>query len=150
VASEITVAVIGGVAGLVTGTAGSLTAPWAQWGVEHRRLRRQRRVDLIAEWRAGIDALRAVEDEAAPRIPFPGGPGKPGGGYLVVSTNTPDPPETRDTQQNWYETLIPNLSKDADKSLKALRGKRVAHRMRRIPDLLRADVARIERDWKLI
>jgi hypothetical protein len=72
VASEITVAVIGGVAGLVTGTAGSLTAPWAQWGVEQRRLRRQRSVDLIAEWRAGIDALRAAEDEAAPRIPFPG------------------------------------------------------------------------------
>ena len=46
-ASEIAVAIIGGVTGLVTGTAGSLTAPWAQWGVEQRRLRRQRRVDLI-------------------------------------------------------------------------------------------------------
>jgi hypothetical protein len=149
VASEIVVAVIGGVAGLVTGTAGSLTAPWAQWGVEKRRMQRQRRVDLIAEWRAGIDALRAAEDEAAPHLPFPGAPGRTGG-YMVVSTGAPDPPETRDTRQNWYETLSPHLSKDAHESLKALRGQKVAERTGKIPDLLRAEVARVERDWTLI
>lgn len=148
-ASEIAVAVIGGVAGLVTGTAGSLTAPWAQWGVEKRRLRRQRRVELVAEWRAGIDALRAAESKAVPHIPFPGGPGRPGG-YLVVSTNAPDPPETRDKLQDWYETLSPYLAKEAHDALQALRGKPVADRTGKIPDLLRAEVVRIERDWKLV
>ncbi|NDJ91827.1 hypothetical protein [Mycolicibacter kumamotonensis] len=143
-ASEIAVAIIGGVAGLISGTAGSLTAPWAQWGVEQKRLRRQRRVELITEWRSGIDALRAAEDAAAPRLPFPGG------GQLVVTTDRSDPPETRDTEQNWYETLRPHLSADVQKSLKELRGKRVAHRTGRIPDLLRAEVARLERDWKLV
>jgi hypothetical protein len=149
-ASEIAVAVIGGVAGLVTGTAGSLTAPWAQWGVEKRRDRRRRRAELIAEWRAGIDALRAAEDEAAPRIPFPGGGPGGSGSYIVPSTGAPDPPAARDTEQNWYETLRPHLSEGAHESLKALRVKKVSQRIGQIPDLLRAEVVRIERDWKLV
>lgn len=59
--SEVVVALIGGAAGLVTGTIGSLLAPWSQWGVEKRRLRRDSRVQRLAEWRAGI----AILDEQA-------------------------------------------------------------------------------------
>lgn len=148
-ASEIAVAVIGGVAGLVTGTAGSLTAPWAQWGVEQRRLRRQRRVELIAEWRAGIDALRAAEDEASPQIPFAASEAGPGG-YIVVDDGRPDPPQAQDTQQNWYQTLSPYLSPATHVLLNELRRSRVLSRHGKIPDLLRKEVARIEREWKLI
>lgn len=142
-------AVIGGVAGLVTGAAGSLTAPWAQWGIEQRRLRHQSRAELITEWRAGIDALRTAEDEAVPHISFPA-IGEHSGGYLAMDDGRPDPPEARDTAQNWYERLSPYLSAEAHKSLKQLRGKRIIERQGKMPDLLRAEVARIERDWKLV
>ncbi len=38
---------IGAVAGLITGTLASLVAPWSQWGVEKRRLRREERRELL-------------------------------------------------------------------------------------------------------
>lgn len=57
VASEIAVAVIGGVSGLVSGGIVTLVAPWSSWGIEKRRLRREHRVKRIAEWRAGASQL---------------------------------------------------------------------------------------------
>jgi hypothetical protein len=57
VASEIAIALIGGGAGLVTGTIGSLFAPWSQWGVEKQRLRREGRLGKLIEWRSGIAEL---------------------------------------------------------------------------------------------
>lgn len=57
VASEIAVAVIGGAAGLTTGVVGSLFAPWASWGIEKRRLRREGRIKRIEEWRVGASQL---------------------------------------------------------------------------------------------
>jgi hypothetical protein len=44
-------AIISGVVGLVTGSA--VTA-WAQWGIEKRRLKLQRRYQLLDSWRTGI------------------------------------------------------------------------------------------------
>ena len=40
-------AIIAGVVGLTTGAIGSLIAPWVQWGVEKRRKKNDRRIDLI-------------------------------------------------------------------------------------------------------
>lgn len=42
------------VAGLVTGAIGSLLAPWANWGVEKKRLRQIARAKLIEESRAAL------------------------------------------------------------------------------------------------
>jgi hypothetical protein len=64
--------------------------------------------------------------------------------------NVPDPAETRDTRQDWYETLSHHLSKEVHESLKALRRKKVAERAGKTPDLLQAEIARIERAWKLM
>ena len=50
----IVAALIGGTAGLATGVAGSLIAPWSNWGVEKRRIRLQRRQALVDDWRLGI------------------------------------------------------------------------------------------------
>lgn len=47
-------AVVGGVAGLATGALASVVAPWVNWGIERRRLRLERRQELIAEWRTGL------------------------------------------------------------------------------------------------
>lgn len=44
-------AIIAGVIGLVTGAIGSLVAPWVQWGIEKRRKRYERRVELVKRWR---------------------------------------------------------------------------------------------------
>jgi hypothetical protein len=40
-------ALIGGIAGLVTGTIGSLIAPWVHWGIEKRRSQIERQRTLI-------------------------------------------------------------------------------------------------------
>lgn len=50
-ASEIAIAVISSGTGLFAGLVGSLIAPWVNWGVEKRRLRRARGVQRIEEWR---------------------------------------------------------------------------------------------------
>jgi hypothetical protein len=50
---EVAAAIIGGVAGLVTGAAGSLAAPWANWQVERRRARDEQRRALLKWWRDG-------------------------------------------------------------------------------------------------
>jgi hypothetical protein len=61
VASDIAVAFIGGGAGLltgaVTGTVSSLIAPWAHWGIEKKRLARERRVARIEEWKERVGNL---------------------------------------------------------------------------------------------
>jgi len=47
--------VISGIVGLVTGAAGSLIAPWAQWAVEKRRNRFSYQRELVASWRDAIE-----------------------------------------------------------------------------------------------
>lgn len=44
-------AIVGAIAGIVTGSIGSLFAPWANWGIEKRRKRLEYRKDLIKGWR---------------------------------------------------------------------------------------------------
>ncbi|PZQ33260.1 MAG: hypothetical protein DI562_01995 [Stenotrophomonas acidaminiphila] len=44
-------AVIGGVAGLLSGAVASIIAPWVQWGIEKRRMKHQSRAALIKRWR---------------------------------------------------------------------------------------------------
>lgn len=44
-------AIIAGVVGLIAGAIGSLIAPWIQWGIEKNRIRQQRRIELIYNWR---------------------------------------------------------------------------------------------------
>ncbi len=49
--STIAAALVGGVTGVLTGGLSSLAAPWAQWGIEKRRVRMQERRDLAKSWR---------------------------------------------------------------------------------------------------
>jgi hypothetical protein len=44
-------AIIAGIIGLIAGAIGSLIAPWINWGVEKRRKRNERRIELIETWR---------------------------------------------------------------------------------------------------
>lgn len=54
-------AVVGGVAGVVTGGLSSILAPWAQWRVERRRLQRAERVAAIRELRELVGDVGAVQ-----------------------------------------------------------------------------------------
>lgn len=53
-AYEIWTAAIGAASGLVSGGIASVVAPWINWGIEKKRLERQRRYDLLKSWREGI------------------------------------------------------------------------------------------------
>jgi hypothetical protein len=146
VASEIAVALISGGVGLTTGIVGSLIAPWANWGVEKRRLRQESRVERIGEWRDGVEALRAAENDHVPRIGVPGMQTS-----LVVDNGAPDPDGTRLRSRSWFVTLQPELSKRGREEAVDLQEQRVVKRLGLLPDLLAAEIARIERDkWKLI
>jgi len=49
--------VIAAVIGLLSGAVGSLIAPWVNWGIEKRKLKLQRKSDLIDSWRQFIETF---------------------------------------------------------------------------------------------
>jgi len=44
--------IISGIIGFITGALGSLIAPWIHWGIEKRRIKQKRRIELIEKWRS--------------------------------------------------------------------------------------------------
>lgn len=146
-ASEVWAALIGGGAGLCTGVAGSLIAPWVNWRIEQHRLRRETQTELVRTWRAGIARLREIEDEVSPLIPFDGG-------YLEVavgSGNTPDPVEADVSRMDWFVSIRPHLSAARRSQIQKNCGLRVSDRKRgELPDLLSSEVDELQRRWKLI
>lgn len=115
---------------LVTGGIASLVAPWAQWGVEKRRETRTHRRALLEEWRTGIADL---------------------GGSAVALGGSDE--AYRDTV--WYGSLEQYLSPEV---LEKLLDTNVQLLVRRpsggvrfgtVADELRAEVARIQKDWGL-
>ncbi|MEU6561807.1 hypothetical protein [Nocardia nova] len=136
--------------GVVTGTISSLVAPWANLRVKERELLRQRRIEFVAEWRAGIDELREIEHEIAPVIPVPGPAGSDGMRIVSVSP-VPDPERADVTKKAWYSTLRNQMSTEAQQKVMELRKQKIAKRPTQLPDLLAAEVIRIEQQvWKLI
>jgi hypothetical protein len=137
VASEIVIALIGGGAGLATGVVGSLFAPWASWGVEKRRLQQERRVQRIAEWRVGVRRLREAE-----------------GLYLKAVRGEAQAygPQPDVTNRNWWATLKPELQSHVARRIEELSNNTgVEQRFDDVPNLLRDEIVRIERDkWKLV
>lgn len=59
---EIVAALVGGVAGLLTGVVASLAAPWVHWAIERRRRSFEHKTTLIKDIRALIQSAVAVED----------------------------------------------------------------------------------------
>ena len=51
------------VIGLVSGAIGSLVAPWVNWGVEKRRIKREARAAKIAEWRSYVEMFDFDNEE---------------------------------------------------------------------------------------
>lgn len=137
--------------GLLSGVAGSVIAPWSQWGVERKRERRVARVNRIAEWREGVANLRQAEEHAAPMIPFNPGPGI-AAGFLQVDSGALAPDPHAIGPQGWFITLESELSGNArDRVAQLLRNTQAAERRTQLSALLEREVARIEREaWKLV
>ena len=47
---NIITAIIAGVVGLTTGAIGSLVAPWMHWGIEKKRKKIERKMQLVKHW----------------------------------------------------------------------------------------------------
>ena len=120
--TEIWTAIISGVAGLA---AGSAVTAWANWGIEKRRMARQRTYDLLDSWRTGIASIGGRESTDVPETPW---------------YDTP-----------WYDTLRQYLSDDTRRGLEKPRTAYVSTDTSRSPirNILTAEVDRIEREWKL-
>jgi hypothetical protein len=50
-------AIVGAVAGIITGSIGSLFAPWANWGIEKRKQKLAYQRELVIKWRAMIEEV---------------------------------------------------------------------------------------------
>jgi hypothetical protein len=50
-------AIIGGIAGLITGTVASLIAPWVQWIIRKREKRFETRAKRVNQWRSLIKSF---------------------------------------------------------------------------------------------
>ncbi|MEE6179212.1 hypothetical protein [Mycobacterium sp. 050134] len=137
-ASDIAVAFIGGGAGLltgaVTGTISSLVAPWANWGIEKKRLTRERRVRRIKEWRDGVENLDWAEANHGQE------------GYLTTERISGDV-RTKD----WWVTLRPEMSPDVLNEVEGLSEQPIHQRHGKISKLIQHEITRIEREkWKLV
>lgn len=134
VASDIVVALIDGGAGLATGAIGSLVAPWANWGIEKRRLNRQGRVERIRDWRDGVDLLDWTEKHHGQRSDYDGS-------IFTGDIHT----------KTWYVTMRPEMSKAARDEIEQLAEKPINQRFGEMSRLIVREIARIERDdWKLV
>jgi hypothetical protein len=51
---QVQAAIIAAVAGLLSGTLGSLVAPWVNWRIETRRELLKERTARLSEWRTGL------------------------------------------------------------------------------------------------
>jgi hypothetical protein len=138
VASDMAVAFIGGGAGLltgaVTGTISSLIAPWANWGIEKRRLARARRVERIKEWRDGVKNLDWEETNHGQQA------------YLSSEKISGDV-----RTKAWWATLRPEMSHDVCRQVEELSEKPIPTRYGQISKLIEHEITRIERrKWKLV
>jgi len=142
--TEVVVALIGGGSGLVTGTVGSLVAPWSVWRAEKQKLRHARMAELMSEWREGVNQLRADEDEACPRMPIPRPPGESGDIYGVLVSQMPDPDNVKVDRLDWFLSMETFLSEEVLSEVQSLGSKRLHERSGRLPDILAREIARIE------
>jgi len=62
-------AIVGGLAGVITGAISSIIAPWANWGIEKQRLLRETRKDIIQNARRTVVSYRqCVETSLGDRL----------------------------------------------------------------------------------
>jgi hypothetical protein len=119
-------AIVGAVAGIITGSIGSLFAPWANWGVEKRKLKLNYRCELIREWRRGLGELT---DKA----------------FSMDKNSTYDEHENiarRFVQSGEFASLKPHLRGEVLEFIERRKGNWIP--------LLIDEIGRIEKEWGLV
>ncbi|MGD1173772.1 hypothetical protein ACKUVQ_10855 [Mycobacterium seoulense] len=152
-ASEIVLALISGGTGFATGAVGSLFAPWANWGIEKRRLRRTSRVDRISQWRSGVAMLRRAEPEHGipQQVAKPASLGDRITERYQYITRTPDPDLVDVYTKPWFRQLRRELSRKTLRQIAAMTAQPVQQRIGDLPDRLEEEINRLERDkWHLV
>lgn len=87
--------VVAGLTGLGSGTLAALATPWAKWKWADKPQRREdRRLARIEEWREGINALRAAEEQNHPEFHLPGRGDRPPS-VMVADAMRGELPETK-------------------------------------------------------
>ena len=106
--------------GLLTGALGSLVAPWVNWGVEKRRLKRDDRKAAISRWRGNAQGIWIPHAERA----FPSSDG--------------------------FNAMKPHLSSETIGAIEAWVVAPSEDLRIEVQRLLNADLAALERKWELI
>ncbi len=120
--------------GAVTGTISSLIAPWANWGIEKKRLARERRVERVKEWRDGVENLDWAEAHHGQE------------GYLPSDRISGDV-----RTKSWWATLRPEMAPDVLRKVEDLSEKPIPTRHGQISKLIEHEITRIEREkWDLV
>ena len=137
-ASDIAVAFIGGGAGLLTGAVSgvisSLIAPWASWGIEKKRLARERRVERIKEWRDGVEDLDWAERMHGREGSLPSD--RINGDFRTMA---------------WFVTLRPEMAPNVLRKLEDVGEQPIPQRYGQASKLIEHEITRIEREkWKLV
>lgn len=114
--------IISAVIGLISGAIGSLIAPWINWGVEKKRKRYERRVELIDIWRDilisdNFDRIDILEHSTY---------------GILKSLLDNDVIRVIERSPNHYNVTVNSNTKNSDK------------------DLINEEIARIEKLWKLV
>lgn len=115
--------VIPAVTGVVAGAIGSLFAPWANWGVEKKRLRLQARRSMVDGWR------RLLSDRELDQ-------GKFAGSVEYSSLRPHLSPKLVQDIENGRWVIVNNPTRESGENPF-------------VPRLL-DEIARIEKDWKLL
>lgn len=130
-----------------------LVAPWANWGIEQRRLRRAIRLERISEWRSGVAVLRRAELEdgksqrVAKRATLRDRITDP----IEYVNVVPDPDLANVQTKPWYGTLRRELSGKTVRQIAALSAEPLQQRLSAVPDKLDEEINRLERDkWQLV
>lgn len=119
-------AIVGGAAGIITGSLSSLFAPWVNWGIEQRRRKVGSRLELIRRWREMIMSWRLCADQTTPST-------------LHL-----------DLERGWV-SLEPNLNDSVIQEVARYQGRELAYdELDQLITYLLAEIAKLERKWKLV
>lgn len=119
-------AIVGGGAGIITGSLSSLFAPWVNWGIEKRRRKLEGRIELIHKWREMIMGWRFYADHNTPSI-------------LHL-----------DLERGWV-SLEPHLKPSVLKEVARYQGREIPYdELDQLVGYLLVELAKLEKKWKLV
>jgi hypothetical protein len=134
-------AIVGAVAGIITGSIGSLFAPWANWRVEQRKQRLLYRRELIVKWRAMLAELRTGLQDTIRKV-----------GDLDYADNDMEHLTFRYRLENHpdYPTFRPYITLEASKEINEVAYEVWNHQVWAALNRIELIIYQVEKKWKLV